>query len=204
MMPQLVIISENTLSAMALRSLLSDIVPGVEVSCFRGVEEFKSAGLAMAHCFVSANIVFRNMELFRDCARRTIVITEGDATQFVSSGFRTIDATASEALIVRQILHIHHAGHPNGHDDTSARGGRGAERGGESRSREGLLSQREREVLALVVRGYINKEIADRLNISLATVIFHRNNISEKLQTRSIGRLTIYAVLNNIVSLSEI
>jgi DNA-binding CsgD family transcriptional regulator len=197
MIPQLVIISENTLSAMALRSLLSDIVPGVEVSCFRGVEEFKSAGLAMAHCFVSANIVFRNMELFRDCARRTIVITEGDATQFVSSGFRTIDATASEALIVRQILHIHHAGHPNGHDDTSARGG-------ESRSRESLLSQREREVLALVVRGYINKEIADRLNISLATVIFHRNNISEKLQTRSIGRLTIYAVLNNIVSLSEI
>jgi DNA-binding CsgD family transcriptional regulator len=66
------------------------------------------------------------------------------------------------------------------------------------------LSQREQEVLALMVKGHINKEIADLLNISLTTVIFHRNNISEKLQTRSIGRLTIYAVLNNIVSLSEI
>jgi DNA-binding CsgD family transcriptional regulator len=66
------------------------------------------------------------------------------------------------------------------------------------------LSTREREVLALVVKGYINKEIADMLNISLATVIFHRNNISEKLHTRSIGRLTIYAVLNNIVPLSEL
>jgi DNA-binding NarL/FixJ family response regulator len=77
-----------------------------------------------------------------------------------------------------------------------------------SGSREGvesaLLSQREQDVLRLMVKGHINKEIAQLLNISLTTVIFHRNNISEKLQTRSIGRLTIYAVLNNIVSLSEI
>ena len=67
-----------------------------------------------------------------------------------------------------------------------------------------LLSQREKEVLALLVKGYINKEIADKLNISLTTAIFHRNNISEKLKTRSLGRLTIYAVLNKIVALSEI
>jgi DNA-binding CsgD family transcriptional regulator len=52
--------------------------------------------------------------------------------------------------------------------------------------------------------GRINKEIADELNISLSTVIFHRNNICEKLGTRSIGRLTIHAVLNNIVLMSEI
>ena len=50
----------------------------------------------------------------------------------------------------------------------------------------------------------IKNEIAKELNISTTTVIFHRNNISEKLKTRSLGRLTIYAVLNNIVSLSEI
>jgi DNA-binding CsgD family transcriptional regulator len=67
-----------------------------------------------------------------------------------------------------------------------------------------LLSARERDVLALLVKGRINKEIADELNISLATVIFHRNNIYEKLHSRSIGRLTIYAVLNNIVALSDI
>jgi DNA-binding CsgD family transcriptional regulator len=69
---------------------------------------------------------------------------------------------------------------------------------------QSLLSARERDVLALLVKGYINKEIADNLNISLPTVIFHRNNIYEKLQTRSIGRLTIYAVLNNIVTISDI
>jgi DNA-binding CsgD family transcriptional regulator len=55
-----------------------------------------------------------------------------------------------------------------------------------------------------MVKGYINKEIADRLNISLTTVIFHRNNICDKLQTRSVGKLTIYAVLAGILQLNEI
>ena len=67
-----------------------------------------------------------------------------------------------------------------------------------------LLSQREKDVLALTVKGYINKEIADTLNISTATVIFHRRNIAEKLGTRSVGRMTIYAVMNGIVDMHEL
>jgi DNA-binding CsgD family transcriptional regulator len=67
-----------------------------------------------------------------------------------------------------------------------------------------LLSQREKDVLALSVKGFINKEIADRLNISTATVIFHRRNISEKVGSKSIGRQTIYAVMNGIVDYKEL
>ena len=66
------------------------------------------------------------------------------------------------------------------------------------------LSEREKEVLALSVKGYINKEIADKLNISTATVIFHRRNISEKIGSKSIGRQTIYAVMNGIVDYREL
>ena len=43
------------------------------------------------------------------------------------------------------------------------------------------LSAREIEVLVLITKGLINKEIADKLNISLTTVITHRKNIVEKL-----------------------
>ena len=66
------------------------------------------------------------------------------------------------------------------------------------------LSPREKDVLSLMVKGLINKEIARELNISLTTVIFHRNNICEKLQTRSLGKLTIFAVFSGIVDLNEI
>ena len=66
------------------------------------------------------------------------------------------------------------------------------------------LSGREKEVLRLMVKGLINKEIARELNISTTTVIFHRNNICDKLQTRSLGKLTIYAVLSGIVDIKDI
>lgn len=201
MTPQIAIISENTLEAMTLRSLLSDITPGIDVVCYHSAEEYNAASPAVAHLFVSAKVLFANMEMFRPLLRRTMVITEGDNTSFTQSGIRTIDATASESAIVRQILHIHQAGHPMGHHPYEVNEGRVAS---EATQEATILSQREKEVLALLVKGHINKEIADRLNISLTTVIFHRNNISEKLKTRSLGRLTIYAVLNNIVSLSDI
>jgi DNA-binding CsgD family transcriptional regulator len=66
------------------------------------------------------------------------------------------------------------------------------------------ISKREAEVLALVVRGFINKEIADQLCISLPTVISHRKNICEKLHMHSVSALTIYAVTHGIVSIDEI
>ena len=202
MVPQIAIISANTLEAMTLRSLLSDITPGIDVVCYHNVKEFNAAAPVVAHLFVSAKVIFANMEMFRPMLKRTMVITEGDNTPFTQSGIRTIDATASESAIVRQILHIHQAGHPSGRHPHEMQHGGGVV--SESTHEASPLSQREKEVLALLVKGYINKEIADKLNISLTTAIFHRNNISEKLKTRSLGRLTIYAVLNNIVSLSEI
>ena len=55
-----------------------------------------------------------------------------------------------------------------------------------------LLSAREIEVLVLITKGLINKEIADKLNISLTTVITHRKNITEKLGIKSVSGLTIY------------
>ena len=66
------------------------------------------------------------------------------------------------------------------------------------------LSVREIEVLILITKGLINKEIADKLNISLTTVISHRKNITEKLGIKSVSGLTVYAVMNGYIEADRI
>lgn len=64
------------------------------------------------------------------------------------------------------------------------------------------LSEREKEVIICLVQGMINKEIADKLCISVNTVITHRKNIAKKLQIHSPAGLTIYAIANNLIDIS--
>lgn len=66
------------------------------------------------------------------------------------------------------------------------------------------LSQREKEIVICVVKGMSNKEIAENLYISIHTVITHRRNISRKLQIHSPTLLTIYAIVNKLVDISEV
>jgi DNA-binding CsgD family transcriptional regulator len=68
---------------------------------------------------------------------------------------------------------------------------------------EQVLSDRETDVLSLLVKGLSNKEIADRLNISIHTVVSHRKNIGDKTGIKSLPGLTIYALSHNIVPLGE-
>lgn len=70
--------------------------------------------------------------------------------------------------------------------------------------RQEPLSAREREIIVCVVKGMTNKQIADALCISTHTVITHRRNIAAKLQIHSAAGLTIYAIVNKLVELSEI
>lgn len=74
----------------------------------------------------------------------------------------------------------------------------------EEDSDQNSLSQREKEIIGCVVRGMTNKEIAEQLFISVHTVITHRRNITRKLQIHSAAGLTIYAIVNKLVELSEV
>ena len=56
------------------------------------------------------------------------------------------------------------------------------------------LTQREREVMQLVVAGKLNKQIADELNISMKTVEAHRARVMEKMGVRTLAEL-VKAVL---------
>lgn len=66
------------------------------------------------------------------------------------------------------------------------------------------LSQREKEIVICVVKGMTNKEIAERLFLSIHTVNTHRRNIARKLEIHSAAGLTIYAIVNKLVELSEV
>jgi len=66
------------------------------------------------------------------------------------------------------------------------------------------LTDREKEILTSVVKGLTNKEIAQKLFLSTHTVISHRRNITRKLEIHSTAGLTIYAIVNKLVSLDEI
>ncbi len=61
------------------------------------------------------------------------------------------------------------------------------------------LTKRETDVLVLIAKGLMNKEIADRLNISIHTVISHRKNITRKTNIKSVAGLAMYALMNNLV-----
>ncbi len=63
-----------------------------------------------------------------------------------------------------------------------------------------LLSEREREVFQLIAEGHSNKEIADLLFISPATVETHRAHIMEKLDVHSTAEIVLYAVRKGVIS----
>lgn len=63
------------------------------------------------------------------------------------------------------------------------------------------LTNRETEILRLIVKGYLNKEIADELNISLNTVLTHRKNIISKTGIKTVSGLTFYCIRKGLITM---
>ena len=197
MKPKIIVIHPNSLCCMAMRTILVDIAPfvgmfrDVEILSYNSLQQMLQDQPEMViHYFVAAQVLMDNMPYFAPQMRRCIVLTEGDDPS-LPEGTRTVDIRRPEHELLKAFLMMHsnaHTGmpHPAPQEESE------------------LLSQREKDVLALIVKGYINKEIADMLNISTPTVIFHRRNLSEKIGSKSIGRQTIYAVMNGIVTPDEL
>jgi two-component system response regulator NreC len=63
-----------------------------------------------------------------------------------------------------------------------------------------LLSDREKEVLGYIAKGYSNKEIAEQLVVSVKTIESHKGNLMEKLQMKSRPELVKYAVKKGLLN----
>ena len=192
--PEFAIVHANTLTGIGLQTILQEIMPSVIVRIFRSFGELTDDTPDMyAHYFVSSQIYFEHTEFFLQRKPRAIVLTNGD-NQPQLSGVPTLNIYQDEKALAKSILMMHSKGHHGiKHSSTPT----GTETVHD-------LSAREIEVLVLITRGFINKEIADRLNISLTTVISHRKNITEKLGIKSVSGLTIYAVMNGYVKADSI
>jgi len=71
------------------------------------------------------------------------------------------------------------------------------------RSRSGMLTNREREVLRLIAEGNTNNEIAAQIKISVKTVETHRTNLMKKLDIHDVAGLTRYAIKSGVVVLGK-
>lgn len=61
-----------------------------------------------------------------------------------------------------------------------------------------MLSDRELEVLELLLHGLSNKDVAEKLNLSYHTVTTHRRNIMKKTKSKNISGLYNFAKRNNL------
>lgn len=191
--PRIAILTANTLTGLGLRTIIEKIIPMAEVCLLRSFDEVQEAGAdGFFHYFIDSQTFIEHGEFFGRNRHKTILLTAA-AQPPHSDGMHRINIGGTEEQIVRDILRLHRGAHAHGMH-------------GPLRMPEPAASQpltpREREVLVLVTQGLMNKEIADRLNIGLTTVISHRRNISEKLGIKSVSGLTIYAVMHGYVDIN--
>lgn len=69
---------------------------------------------------------------------------------------------------------------------------------------EQILSKRETEILRHLTLGLTNQDIADKLFLSVHTVMTHRKKITKKLGIKSLSGLTVYALMNKLVDIREV
>ena len=192
---KIAIIDSNTLYLLGLKQLLLNVLPIMTIDTYGSFAELESNDSEQYfHYFVSMNIVISNRTFFSERRRKTIVLTLSlnDTSQL--SEFHSLCINQPEQQLVRSLLMLEQHAHAEGRNLPPM----------PRVLQQKILSDREIEVMALIVQGYINKEIADQLNISLSTVITHRKNIMDKLGMKSVSALTIYAVMHGYVDINKI
>ena len=140
------------------------------------------------------DIVLMHRTFFSRNRHKTIVLTLSLTDTSQLAEFHSLCINQPERQLISQMLHLVQHAHGNGRNLPPM----------PQVLQQKILSDREIEVMALIVQGFINKEIADRLNIALSTVITHRKNIMDKLGMKSISALTIYAVMHGYVDINKI
>lgn len=139
---------------------------------------------------IPENKNYRNFEIKVDLRKKGIALSSGPPHRkgFLDKFILVLDINdTKESLFQKLEALINESGSPKGLTQQNTE-----------------LSEREKTILKHVAKGETNKEIAENLFLSTHTVITHRKNITAKLGIKTISGLTVYAILNNLVTLEEI
>ena len=193
--PRIAIIDPNTLAVMGLKQMLQNVMPIMTIDTYGSFAELEANSPEdYFHYFVAMNIVLENKAFFLAHKRKTIVLTLSLDNMSTLSEFNCLCINVPEQELVRALLMLEQGAHGHGEHMPPM----------PNVLQQKILTDREIEVMSLIVQGFINKEIANKLHIGLATVITHRKNIMEKLGMKSVSALTIYAVMHGYVDINKI
>ncbi|MDO4755542.1 MAG: LuxR C-terminal-related transcriptional regulator [Parabacteroides sp.] len=184
------IILPDTLQSVGLQNLLVNYFPPVEISHYPTFEASLTSNTDTFDYYITnATLFVLNADFFLPRRGKTIVLVnslEGEKNNSFSSNYITINSPQETIIEQLKLFFVKE----NGYLST------------DNNNKE--LSLREIEVLQQIVKGITNKEIADKLHISLNTVQTHRKNITTKLGIKTVSGLTFYAIMNGIISGEDI
>lgn len=187
---ELAVIDTNTLACLGLELILNKVVPDAVIRIFHDFGSFMDDTPDMYHYyFVSSEQYVLYNFFFLPRKERTIIMMHGTFNHSIPRGNNILNVDRPEKKLTNDVKRYFMMD-----DDKKMLSTRD----------DNDLSPREIDVLVLVCKGLLNKEIAEKLNISLTTVITHRKNITQKLGIKSVSGLTLYAIMNGYITPDKI
>ena len=187
-----------------LKSLLEDIIPFADILIFHDTRQLHSHTPATPffHYFITSAAYNEDASFYNENRNKVILLADNTTSlNEHTNQFLKLDMLLPHEEILKQIIQIQQQAH---HGYTNYPRQLAETLNNEKQRVQETLSPREIEVIRLLTKGFINKEIAQQLNISINTVITHRKNIMQKLHSQSLSKLVIYAVTHGYVSADEI
>ena len=178
-MKHVAIILTDTLTALGIKYLLHENFPACAYT-YESLSQFQGEKKVNFDLLVTNGPIFLdNLQFFLPNKDKTIVVSSELCSSIEANRINSHDQEAGIVDILNKFL-----------------------KASDNQEPQGRLTQRETSVLQLVAQGCTNKEIADRLNISFNTVLSHRKNITAKLGIKSVSGLSLYAMMNGLITTS--
>ncbi|MDR0661682.1 MAG: LuxR C-terminal-related transcriptional regulator [Prevotellaceae bacterium] len=182
----IIIISTDFPQAYGLKALLEEYFSSKNVEILNDLSSLENHSLHCNVLFLQAEVLFVFFDKLSTMRNKLIVISNGSTN--ISGNIPVLKTSLEQTAFLDLLSDLLE-------EKLDQQ---------KSQNSKASLSDREQEVLTLIAKGEMNKTIADKLNISLNTVLTHRKNITAKLNIKTVSGLTVYAILNGLISADEI